>query len=95
MVGSLIWRKVDPNKMGRGKGYYYHRGNGYYSKYSERIDALRKKGPMHFRKKSDPKKKTQKHRSFKLNPVVSKHKRRPAVHRRFKKSAKPRRRKQW
>ena len=27
--------RKDPNNLGRGEGVYYHRGHGYYSKYSK------------------------------------------------------------
>jgi len=33
MPGSLWLKKRDPNGKGRGKGLYYHRGNGVWSKY--------------------------------------------------------------
>jgi len=33
MPGSLWLRNKDPNGKGRGKGIYYHRGNGVWSKY--------------------------------------------------------------
>lgn len=42
MPGSLEYKRSDPNKKGRGDGYYYHRGNGYYSKYSQERDAAKK-----------------------------------------------------
>jgi len=38
MVGRLKWFSRDPNGRGRGAGYYYHRGHGYYSKYSVKRD---------------------------------------------------------
>ena len=34
MVGPLKYYRRDPNGKGRGPGYYYHRGHGYYSKFS-------------------------------------------------------------
>ena len=34
MVSPLRFFRSDPNKLGRGKGIYYLRGKGYYSKYS-------------------------------------------------------------
>ena len=39
MVTSLVQRKTDPNGLGRGPGLYYHRGKGYYSKYSSVRDS--------------------------------------------------------
>lgn len=39
MVGQLKKFGSDPNGKGRGAGFYYHRGNGEYSKYSEKRDA--------------------------------------------------------
>ena len=38
MPGPIRKFKSDPNNRGRGKGSYYHRGRGYYSKYSGRRD---------------------------------------------------------
>lgn len=34
MPSPLKFFKTDPNKLGRGRGVYYLRANGYYSKYS-------------------------------------------------------------
>lgn len=42
MVGPLQKRKRDPNGKGRGSGLYYHRGNGVFSKYSEKRDRARR-----------------------------------------------------
>jgi len=42
MPSSLKYKKKDPNRKGRGPGYYYHRGHGYWSKYSKARDAKRK-----------------------------------------------------
>ena len=39
MVGPLKFFSRDPNRKGRGRGLYYHRGHGYYSKYSKKRDA--------------------------------------------------------
>jgi len=39
MVGRLMRKSSDPNRKGRGAGLYYHRGNGVWSKYSEKRDA--------------------------------------------------------
>ena len=39
MPSSLKYYRTDPNKLGRGPGMYYHRGKGYYSKYSRERDA--------------------------------------------------------
>jgi len=39
MPTRLYYKQRDPNGQGRGPGYYYHRGNGIYSKYSEERDA--------------------------------------------------------
>lgn len=39
MVTPIKYFKTDPNKLGRGAGVYYHRGNGYYSRYSRTRDA--------------------------------------------------------
>jgi len=41
-MGPLKKFSSDPNKLGRGPGMYYHRGNGKYSKYQEHKDAKRK-----------------------------------------------------
>ena len=41
MVGRLKRLKRDPNKRGRGSGLYYHRGRGYYSKYSRKRDSMK------------------------------------------------------
>lgn len=38
MVTPLRYFKEDPNRLGRGTGVYYHRGHGYYSKYSIQRD---------------------------------------------------------
>jgi hypothetical protein len=38
MVGPLKRLRRDPNNKGRGAGLYYHRGHGYYSKYSQKRD---------------------------------------------------------
>jgi len=45
MVGPLIYLKKDPNKKGRGPGWYYHRGHGYYSKFG-RIRDQRHRGKV-------------------------------------------------
>ena len=42
MVTPTKYFSTDPNKKGRGEGYYYHRGNGYYSKYSLARDKNKK-----------------------------------------------------
>jgi len=42
MVTPIKQFKKDPNGLGRGDGIYYHRGKGYYSKYSRTRDANRK-----------------------------------------------------
>ena len=41
MVSTIKYFKTDPNKLGRGAGIYYHRGHGYYSKYSRTRDEHR------------------------------------------------------
>lgn len=41
MVGALQYLKKDPNGLDRGAGGYYHRGKGYYSKYSRSLDKKR------------------------------------------------------
>lgn len=38
MSSPLRFFRSDPNKKGRGKGVYYHRGKGIYSKYSQDRD---------------------------------------------------------
>lgn len=38
MVTRINFFKTDPNNLNRGSGYYYHRGKGYYSKYSKDRD---------------------------------------------------------
>jgi len=38
MPGPIYVMRIDPNKLGRGPGNYYHRGHGYYSKYSVERD---------------------------------------------------------
>ncbi|MHA1829043.1 MAG: hypothetical protein ACTSX6_10410 [Candidatus Heimdallarchaeaceae archaeon] len=45
MVGPLKYFSHDPNGKGRGSGYYYHRGNGYYSKW-RRLKDQRHKGKV-------------------------------------------------
>jgi hypothetical protein len=40
MVTPLKYFKQDPNRLGRGEGIYYHRGHGYYSKYSTHRDFM-------------------------------------------------------
>lgn len=40
MTGKLKYYKHDPNGKGRGAGFYYHRGNHEYSKYSAKRDAM-------------------------------------------------------
>ena len=42
MVSPIKYFAKDPNGMGRGAGVYYHRGKGYYSKYSRKRDANKK-----------------------------------------------------
>lgn len=42
MVTPIKHFRKDPNGLGRGDGIYYHRGKGYYSKYSRKRDANRK-----------------------------------------------------
>ncbi len=45
MVTSLKFYRRDPNGKKRGKGVYYHRGHGVYSKYSaERDKKIKAKG---------------------------------------------------
>ena len=39
MVGPLQYFEQDPNGKGRGPGWYYHRGKGYYSKYEVGEDS--------------------------------------------------------
>lgn len=39
MPSPLKFFKTDPNGQGRGRGVYYHRGKGVYSKYSIERDA--------------------------------------------------------
>jgi len=38
MPAGLKFFSRDPNDKGRGKGVYYHRGNGIYSKYDHKRD---------------------------------------------------------
>ena len=38
MPGPIRHYKRDPNARGRGSGKYYHRGRGYFSKYSAKRD---------------------------------------------------------
>ena len=43
MVSPLVWKAKDPNRKGRGAGYYYSRNTykqGHYSKYRTERDAL-------------------------------------------------------
>lgn len=51
MPSRLILKKKDPMfpKQNRGPGYYYHRGNGIWSKYSAKRDAkIKARGyPVH------------------------------------------------
>jgi hypothetical protein len=49
MVGGIKYRRADPNRKGRGAGYYYHRGNGVYSKYSTNRDKEHKKPRTRFK----------------------------------------------
>ena len=42
MVTPIKQFKRDPNNLGRGAGVYYHRGKGYFSRYSRTLDADRK-----------------------------------------------------
>lgn len=53
MPGPLKRFKRDPNGKGRGGGLYYHRGHGYWSKYSWGRDAKKKnrKGSRMVKKK--------------------------------------------
>ena len=45
MPSSLKFFRSDPNGKGRGRGIYYHRGHGVYSKYSvERDRKIKAKG---------------------------------------------------
>lgn len=39
MPGNLEWKQVDPNRKGRGRGWYWHRGKGVYSLYTGKRDA--------------------------------------------------------
>ena len=41
MVTPIKYFKKDPNNLNRGVGAYYHRGHGYYSKYSLQRDKNR------------------------------------------------------
>jgi len=38
MPAGMRFFKTDPNKQGRGRGVYYHRGKGVYSKYDIKRD---------------------------------------------------------
>jgi hypothetical protein len=38
MVTPLRYFKVDPNRLGRDSGIYYHRGHGIFSKYNIQRD---------------------------------------------------------
>lgn len=43
MVSPLVWKAKDPNRKGRGAGYYYKRygyKQGHFSKYSTVRDSL-------------------------------------------------------
>lgn len=42
MVGSLNWKGSDPERKGRGAGWYWHRGKGVYSKYTGKVDSKHK-----------------------------------------------------
>ena len=42
MVTRIKYYRKDPNDKGRGAGVYYHRGKGYYSKYSVERDKNKK-----------------------------------------------------
>ena len=42
MPSPTRWFNSDPNKKGRGRGVYYLRGDGYYSKYSIERDRVKK-----------------------------------------------------
>ena len=45
MPSPLRFFKKDPNKRGRGRGVYYHRGKGVFSKYDiERDKKIKAKG---------------------------------------------------
>ena len=39
MVGSIDYKNADPQRKGRGAGWYWHRGNGQWSKYTGNLDA--------------------------------------------------------
>ena len=39
MPANLRFYNRDPNGLGRGRGVYYHRGHGYWSKYDVGRDA--------------------------------------------------------
>ena len=56
MPGSLRYFRSDPNKQGRGRGVYYHRGKGVYSKYSLARDAKIKAKGFKVNKVGSPKK---------------------------------------
>jgi len=55
MVSPLRYFKNDPNKMGRGPGVYYLRGNGYYSQYSIQRDRKKLSKGYQLNKVGSPK----------------------------------------
>ena len=45
MPGPIFNMKKDPNSLGRGPGFYYHRGHGYFSFYNvERDKKIKARG---------------------------------------------------
>lgn len=77
MVGSLEFRRTDPNRKGRGAGQYYHRGNGVYSKYNENRDGelwhkRKKTKNVPEREREQPHKADYKTKSTKNRSVITK-----------------------
>lgn len=56
MVGQLQYKGTDPNNKSRGAGWYWHRGNGVYSRYTGKVDSKRKAKIYRI---SDPKRRSQ------------------------------------
>ena len=69
MVGPLKHFSVDPNRHGRGAGWYYHRGKGWFSKYDgskKGRDFLYRRGPVPWNaaNKKDPYRHTEDFKNF-------------------------------
>lgn len=66
MVGPKFFYERDPQGLGRGRGYYYYRGKGVWSKEDKMKDFHTKTGPMKIGKGVYDH--THDHKDYKLSP---------------------------